>query len=103
MPQVSPTQNIHLQAALRGVLHDCYSPGTEEKLAELDAEIEQLRAALGVTEDQRKAIATVIGVYDPDGTEEFTPQGARSDRSTPARQFTNLLKGRGQAATAGRR
>jgi hypothetical protein len=66
----------------------------KRKLAELDAEIEQLRAALGVAEDQRKAIVTVIGVYDPDGAEEFTPRGARSDRSTLARQVTNLLKGR---------
>jgi hypothetical protein len=64
------------------------------KLAELDARIERLRADLAVAEDQRKAVLTVIGVYDPDEVKEVTQRAMRSDRSTPARQVTDLLKGR---------
>ncbi|OWK24035.1 hypothetical protein AJ87_27235 [Rhizobium yanglingense] len=63
----------------------------KKRLSELDARIEQLRTELALAEDQRKAVVTVIGLYDPDGAKQVTQAG---DRSTPARQATDLLKGR---------
>ncbi|CDM63084.1 MULTISPECIES: hypothetical protein [Rhizobium] len=66
----------------------------KRKLAELDTRIDQLRADLAVADDQRKAVVTVIGVYDPDGAKEVAQREVRSDRSTQARRVTDLLKGR---------
>jgi hypothetical protein len=49
---------------------------------------------MAVTEGQRKAFVTVIKVYVPKGADEATPQSTRKDRFTPARQVTDLLRGR---------
>lgn len=65
-----------------------------QKLADLDARLEEIRAEALVLEAQKAAFATVIRVYDPEATFEPSPQSKRDRRSTPSRRVTDLLKGR---------
>ncbi|MBB4187365.1 hypothetical protein GGE07_004029 [Sinorhizobium terangae] len=66
----------------------------KEKLAELEARLEEIKAEALVLEAQKAAFATVIKVFDPSATPGHSQQPRRKDRSTPGRRVTDLLRGR---------
>ncbi|KQW39277.1 MULTISPECIES: hypothetical protein [unclassified Ensifer] len=64
------------------------------KLAELEAQLESIRAEALILEGQKAAVLTVIKVFDPSAMSEVRQQTKKRDRSTPGRRVTDLLKGR---------
>jgi hypothetical protein len=62
---------------------------------ELNARLEAIRAEALALEAQKAAFETVIAVYDPEfAAAPLKARRGKGDRSTPARQVTDLLKGR---------
>lgn len=64
------------------------------KLAEIDARLVALRKEAAALEGQRVAFETVIAVYDPSFSIAAAPKSAKTDRSTPAKRVTDLLRGK---------
>lgn len=64
------------------------------KLSEIEARIMALRAEIVTCEQGKAAFETVITFYDPQFTSTLVAKRQPSDRSTPARKVTDLLKGR---------
>jgi len=64
------------------------------KLLELDARIKAAKAEIAIMDMQQAAVQTVIGVVDPEAISPVVPKARSSDRSTPGRRVTDLLKGR---------
>lgn len=63
------------------------------KLAEIDARLAAIQVEAAALEGQKAAFATVIAVYDPNFA-TATPKRPNTDRSTPAKRITDLLKGK---------
>ena len=63
------------------------------KLAEIDAKLVAIREEAQALEGQRTAFETVIAIYDPAFT-TAAPKRAKTDRTTPAKRITDLLKGK---------
>jgi hypothetical protein len=66
----------------------------KEKLAELDARLEEIKVEALALESQKAAFVTVIRVFDPSEALEAPLQSRKKDRSTPGRRVSDLLRGR---------
>lgn len=64
------------------------------KLAEIGARLIAIREEAYALEGKKAAFETVIAVYDPSFATTAPPKQAKTNRSTPAKRITDLLKGK---------
>nr|WP_250807060.1 hypothetical protein [Neorhizobium tomejilense] len=64
------------------------------KLAEVNARLVAIREEAAALEGQRDSFEIVISVYDPSFSTASAPKRRKTDRSTPAKRITDMLKGK---------
>lgn len=64
------------------------------KLAEVDARLVAIREEAAALEGQKDAFEIVISVYDPSFSTASASKRPKTDRSTPAKRITDMLKGK---------